>query len=154
MNPSLRSFLTVASLLSESHLDDKKVLASAASRVEVGLPAAMDASEQRWQQFLTNLRDSQTVTAAQVTSARRVWCAIRQEVDGASPPQTTVAPSGSLYLVWQTESHLAEIEIMESGKLEWFMRNRKTGVFSGSDDHELSDLPPEFLSAAPELFVS
>ena len=102
--------------------------------------------ERRWLEYLRGLPYSGAVSAYIAASAERLWRNIRPVTGTTSVPDAVATETGGIFMSWDRGDHHVEIELMSSGRYDWFYRNRKTGIYGGGEDFPIQVVAPELLS--------
>lgn len=75
----------------------------------------------------------------------RIWDLLRSKVD--TIPLPIMGPGGELgfQMAWNTDRYYIDIDISEEGNIEWYARDKVTGVDEGSDDDKVLKSPDRYL---------
>ncbi|HYI08972.1 MAG TPA: hypothetical protein VEK57_07855 [Thermoanaerobaculia bacterium] len=79
-------------------------------------------------------------------AAERLWRSIRPVAGSVSVPDAVATETGGIFMSWDRGDHHVEIELMSTGRYDWFYRNRRTGHYGGGEDFPTQVLAPELLS--------
>lgn len=78
--------------------------------------------------------------------------AVRGLVGGIGLPQAGLTDDGTIQLVWRSDRLHIEIDIFESGKYDWFYRERETGSYNGGEQLLINDgLAPELVTRLRQI---
>ncbi|HYK04996.1 MAG TPA: hypothetical protein VE974_24795 [Thermoanaerobaculia bacterium] len=102
--------------------------------------------ELRWLEYLRSLPYSGATSSFIAASAERLWRSIRPTAGSLSVPDAVATETGGIFMSWDRGDHHLEIELMSSGRYDWFYRNRKTGAYGGGEDFPIQVIAPELVS--------
>ena len=102
--------------------------------------------ERRWLTYLRGLPDSGAVSSYIAAAAEHLWRAIRPIAGSVSVPDAVATETGGIFMSWDRGDHHVEIELMSTGRYDWFYRDRRTGNYGGGEDFPIQVLAPELLS--------
>jgi len=100
-----------------------------------------------WDLYLSEMSARNLISPTARQTGQQIWNKLKQfNPHLAEPTAAPIEESRGLFLSWDADQHHIEIEIMPSGKYEWFYRNRSTAEFTGGEDHSVDELPPDLLT--------
>lgn len=102
--------------------------------------------ERRWLEYLRSLPYSGAVSPFIAASAEHLWRGVRPVAGSVAVPDAVATETGGIFMSWDRGHHHLEIELMSSGRYDWFYRNRKSGVYGGGEDFPVQVVAPDLLS--------
>lgn len=96
-----------------------------------------------WSEFLDSLASLEEYPEEQVRRVQDAWEQLVKQLEEISPPRAQANEDGGFSMAWDRDEHHLEIEILPSGIVEWFYRNRKTDEYEGDEGIDIDDLPRE-----------
>jgi hypothetical protein len=94
-----------------------------------------------WSEFLDSLASLEEYPAEQVRRVQDAWEHLVKQLGEISPPRAQANEDGGFSMAWDRDEHHLEIEILPSGIVEWFYRNRETDEYEGDEGIDIDDLP-------------
>ena len=100
---------------------------------------------ERWISYLSRLSESPVgLPKDHARAVRIVWSNLASRVVNIRPPAATPCGELGFQLAWNTPRYYLDIDIDQSGRFEWFFRDKVSKEELGSDD-DLLEYPPERL---------
>ena len=101
-----------------------------------------------WRRYLERLKSPLGLfRPAHVRRVEGIWDAVRARLPAPVPlPFTQPTAGGAIQIAWYSPRYSVEVDVLPDGRLDWFFRDRTTGVLAGTDDEPVAELPPEFFS--------
>lgn len=96
-------------------------------------------------EYLTGLGDSGVLTPDHVSAVRKVWRELSSLVCDLGSPSATTRFADGILLCWDTMDLHADIEVYASGEFEWFIADRVSGEYDGSEEGGVFEAPAELV---------
>lgn len=103
------------------------------------------AHDAKWLDYLRSLPE-RGVSRLVAANAEQMWRRLRPLAIKIATPSAEVTEAGGLFMSWERNAHHLEIEMMPTGRYEWFYRNRLTDEFGGDYDYPAKVMTPELLA--------
>jgi hypothetical protein len=106
----------------------------------------------KWTKYLTDISARGRLSHSVTDKALVVWKFLLEQVPTIGAPHAGPTEDGGLQMVWDRERHHLEIEILPSGRYDWFYRDRQTDKHRDGENCAVGDYSEELRSVIRRIW--